>query len=599
VDGIAVMDGEAAGTKFSGFTIRNLIRPIGGGVLEYNPDDDTLFYIPGVSAFAAGEYDFRDPTNPATARGQGTISGSAAIPSMMVQFSTKTGVFEKGETVTGSVSGATAHVIFVSKIFSLVVVNTVTGIFSTADMVAGGTSGAQGDLYAIRGGNINFARVSTLTSVSGTINGFNDEGKRASLITRKDLFATAITAKRRITMEDVTIQRFSGDALLISSSVDGGGGNANCSRIYRVRITENGGNGIRIVGGDSNQHTILDCTYVINHGYSLVDRSFLGIQMYNCHSSLNIMGHYNTGDYIGRKTVLIGNYTEGGYIVAPYQGQESSVDGGTTIIGGVRGSPVVSGLSRQATDIDTNIFRNQFIESVNGVTNFKSAGGTTLSYPLSLELAGNSGTGRGVGIRAKGPHTSGSTGPTSAEAIGVSYEYGNMRWINNGAGGISQQFGIRRNLANGNLTITITDLSGGAGAVLLADVLGGVVTRITVPVPGYNYTLNTTLSCNTPAGGSAAVLTPVVEDGRLKSVIINDGGHGYADTDINYLFEMTTSSAGAIRPVTNSVGSLGDSTHLFTRVYTNDMVIKTNTGVLKKVVVNDDNTFTISTLVLS
>ncbi len=75
----------------------------------------------------------------------GRKTASATELQTLMTYSSLIGVFTIGETVTGSISGATGVVVFKTGTASLRV-NAVTGVFDAADSLTGGTSGATADV---------------------------------------------------------------------------------------------------------------------------------------------------------------------------------------------------------------------------------------------------------------------------------------------------------------------------------------------------------------------------------------------------------------------------------------------------------------------
>lgn len=78
----------------------------------------------------------------------GRKTASATDLQTLMTYSSLVGVFAIGETISGSISGATGVVVFKTGTASLRV-NAVTGTFGATDVITGGTSGATADVDVV------------------------------------------------------------------------------------------------------------------------------------------------------------------------------------------------------------------------------------------------------------------------------------------------------------------------------------------------------------------------------------------------------------------------------------------------------------------
>ena len=192
------------------------------------------------------------------------------------------------------------------------------------------------------------------------------------------------------------------------------------------------------------------------------------------------------------------------------------------------GTPV-SGLTTNTeyylTKIDDNSFRLSQLGSSSQEKDFfyktkqyieltdSGSGLHIFNYPeISVEVVGNVGISsvNGVDFKAKvSPKFTGSINSVHLESKGYNY-------------GSSQTFNYQRQPS--------FNLSVGSEAVLVPIVANGSISKVIVNNGGSNYISPPELVVEGDGLGSGASLTPIIENGRISSVYVVSGGSGYEQT---------------------------------------------------------------------
>lgn len=123
-----------------------------------------------------------------------------------------------------------------------------------------------------------------------------------------------ILARSRCLIENVIVSGFGGHGILIRASGGSGGateGNANNWQVNTVRLSGNGGSGLRVEGADANAGLGSAIDASLNKGWGIDDASFLGNTYVACHCEGNGAGAYRSSGRNARSQ-LLGCYSESG-----------------------------------------------------------------------------------------------------------------------------------------------------------------------------------------------------------------------------------------------------------------------------------------------
>lgn len=94
-------------------------------------------------------------------------------------------------------------------------------------------------------------------------------------------------------------------------------------------------------------------------------------------------------------------------------------------------------------------------------------------------------------------------------------------------------------------SILVSDTAGKCptGATALADVVSGVITKVTVMTSGANYTVAPDVAFSGSTGTDAAA-TAYITDGSVTSIVVTAGGSGYTNSVVTTLVPAEPASAG-------------------------------------------------------
>jgi hypothetical protein len=591
VNGFVFNNINSAGSILRGFTIQSTL-PEFGRILEYNSTTGTMLYLAPYSVITAGKtFEFKDVYHPEKVKGTAVISTVGANNiNYSITYYSKTGTFAIGDTVKGTTSGAKAVVRFVSKLYNALAVGTVSGTFTFGETITGTASGATAKFYQKPTPNsFSYARVATINNVTGSLDAAQTDtssttdpsivgadttqfavtgnidslgitGKRQNIFIEAGKYNVGILVNRRITLEDMTITAFGGNGIYVSNLTSAGSTNANLCRFNRVRSSLNAANGIEVEGGDANAVTITNSTFVADGGFGICDLSFLGIAVSNPHSSSCLVGAYTSANYVNRKSNWSGIiYSEGGYVLKPWQMEENNIGGSSGAIGGVWGQDNVT--PKKSTGKNSGYwFDEEHLQNNNLYTDnsnirnpaivFKGQG--TQSVPAILEQGGNGGGGRGPTLGYRIPAGGGYNG---VDPMPASLYMGGIQGTTVGASNYALDFWERRNVPP---AITITSATG-TGAILQADILNGKIIKVNVLASGKSYPINsTTLSI---ANAPGTTLVPIIGDSSFLDVLIQgDSLTTNPDNDIYSVWKLRND--GAFYPtVAGGYGSIGTSTN--------------------------------------
>lgn len=140
--------------------------------------------------------------------------------------------------------------------------------------------------------------------------------------------------RARATVQDCQIDGFGEDGVRIVADVRSSDpfrkGNANNWCLETVLVTNCGGHGLYLDGGDVNVGRAMGLSVTSNGGWGVYDSGFLGNTYIGCHASNNALGPYKT-DNRNARHVFVGCYSEGN--------QTPSVFSHTTLLlGGLHGA---------------------------------------------------------------------------------------------------------------------------------------------------------------------------------------------------------------------------------------------------------------------
>lgn len=243
----------------------------------------------------------------------------------------------------------------------------------------------------------------------------------------------------RASVDRCTFAGWTKNGFGVIATAGGGGaleGNANGWNAYRIRCTQNGGDGIYVSGADANAGSCVrpDCSG--NGGWGISDQSFLGNTYVAGHVAANTGGAYNTTGASARNA-LIGCYSEGGQ-------PASSLVFPTVVIGGLHGAGFTGGTTAQMM-LDGYQTATNFYQS----NNFNSATERQLRFSASSSL-----------VQIWDPNESGGNFPFRLQAkTGGSY----WDWANNGSR-LWELTNSQATVANGYPREVATRM-GGAGGV--------------------------------------------------------------------------------------------------------------------------------------
>ncbi len=94
-------------------------------------------------------------------------------------------------------------------------------------------------------------------------------------------------------------------------------------------------------------------------------------------------------------------------------------------------------------------------------------------------------------------------------------------------------------------------LSSGTDAQLIPIINNGKIAEVLINNPGKDYNSSPNLDILTNSGGVGAVLTPIVENGQIKSIKIIESGGGY-DPNNTFITVSSAGNGGELKPVLKS-----------------------------------------------
>ncbi|HBD11004.1 MAG TPA: hypothetical protein DCZ13_02585 [Porticoccaceae bacterium] len=578
INGFELTDNAAASSSISGFTLKaDQARAVGGRIIEYAPSAGVLLFGAGVSSRVAGDvFEVRAARTLDTVRAEFTLGvdeESRTGITYAIPLHDVSGTFQVDEIVTGGTSGETGRVFFISEEYNALVVDQCTGVFDDDETITGGTSGATA-IAGPHGGSLTpeLSRAS-ITLDSGTIGEVVDSsGFSQEVFVKKGTFGHGILATRRFYGDHLAFEAWGGDGCLIATT-DGYTGNANLCRLYGFRSTNCGGNGLRLIGGDSNAGSFKAGTFVACFGFPIVDRSFLGNTFDSCHTNGCLLGGYNCQGTAGaRSSVWINMYAElGRGITAPWPIQRSTICGGSVWIGGVTGLPVVRERDDSTGDGGTYILdgdiAHEFDSIRNGIRSIlpKNSGNPTVGFYARGDVAGE----RAVVLEYGG---------TLAGSDGELYKLGMSPYARKAFGDTagSGRYTYEATRLRGRVSYSLASISGtgsGASASVVTDG-SGVVTEINVMTEGAGYDETTTV---TVPGGTGGVFTPVVQGGRITRIIVENGGSGYTGADYVEIYRAETlSNDPALVSGADNARKLGKAAARWSTVYAGTGTINTS-----------------------
>lgn len=535
--GIRTSNGNSGGSCFEGFRLTTTQPARGGVIVDYNPTS-------GLAAIRAADLapgvvyrctEFRSASSGQRATftlGPGNPYGSPDGDTFCVSGNPSS--FILGETITGDGAGGgpvgtTATVAYISEKFNAILISNRTGgDFEPGDHVTGGTSGYTATLLTEeRQSGLDVYPVTILT---GTIGADWDDGNMREIFGVDEYYSSGIILNQRAYVRNVKVQGFTRHGIVVVGAGDGYGGNANLSEVANCEIANNMGSGLMLVGSDANVVSVRDNTFVNNAGAPIVDRSFLGCNILGSnHASANFCGGFNCTSNSVRHSIFMGIYTEGGYENGAFwPAQESRMEGDAMAFGGTHGLTMEAGGNNGGFFLSADSILSNWV-------NRKAGTSTTIFHDGERGLYG------APVVRYESGGDEGSTG-----TVGVEYWYPwAVRSFGRPYDGIAQLGAkVRVNDREGGPDFQIytrgpkgtrLSASGSPGTDFLASIttddVTGAITGIEVLAWGKDYpSVGTTINITNPGSGTGAVLYPVIKQGHIVDVFIENPGSGYTRT---------------------------------------------------------------------
>jgi hypothetical protein len=504
----------------------------------------------------------------------------------------KTGTaFVAGDLVYGTTSGTTGHVWFKSERFNLLILDGVIGqddddtdtvttqAFQIGETVqtAGGAKTAVVSRSRTTSRNFRKAVVSA-KSYTGTVDlgGKDTETERVNQgICRSNHFGHAFLLNRRAYLEDCVAFGWSGDGILISSSSAEGGtaGNANLTRIHRFKSSYCM-NGARTVGTDGdNAGSFTHCTFNLSSGWHALSRSFYGEEWEVCHGANAMTGTWHSGYNSVRQSAFVNCYDEAAPDLGEYEPVQAMLSGYSHRDGGVWGNPV------ELADFTSNVGRGGSsqhadfglrtptieLDSVTHAQTHKTVGtfNTVQRYRASAE-----GGETAVWLDFLTTYASGKNGPFDKDGGAL---MGRIAFLDT-SNVPSAAVRMRAALSG---ALTLGSVGGGTGARIFAEVdSGGLVTAVNVMSEGTGYASGTTATLS----GSTATFALNIQDGRIVGAAALTAGTGGTRNDIRdaLVMEMTSTSAGVIRPGIDNFFTLGNASYRAKEIFSANATINTS-----------------------
>lgn len=222
--------------------------------------------------------------------------------------------------------------------------------------------------------------------------GTSSDGGRADWTTIRDMGLTSagqtvagvhgIHAKVRVLIDNVLVDSFSGDGILIDGTLRvSDSQTANCWSVARSRLWGNGGNGLHITGEDGNcgNAWAVDCTS--NEGYGIYDESSLGNTYLGCHFDNNHLGWMRVRNASARSSVW------GGYVESniSFPTRHTGYFRSSVAIGNVQGGAVILPDPDDGASVPPAVFSRQ----IEGAHFYQGSDGQEVyPFPFADELLG-------------------------------------------------------------------------------------------------------------------------------------------------------------------------------------------------------------------
>lgn len=514
VPGIRVFDADAGESIFEDFALKTTAtgrRFRGGTIYEYNAADGLLGMNDGVNSIQNKWFELRNAASPGyTSEGRFQTGTGAPFgtTTRCVLINGNPSSFTPGEQLTvirGGVPVAVATITFCSTKMVALMTTTPSQSFVFNETITGSVSGATAaflQIHSIAG----FHTVQVLAA-----EGIFDSGSYLTdptlrqIYTEEGTFAHGIEFNQVCYATRVEVSGFGGDGFKVVSGADGRSGNSNRSWLNRCTANSNGGNGYTLAGSDGNVCTVVECNAVNNGGWGFNDRAFLGSTFIACHAALNLTGGYKSD----RNTTIIGIYVEGANSTYPHLYPENRVGGDTVSFNGQSGVPTTTAVGSGARMTGKLIKHAHFNGEIDGTL--------TLGY----NGAGSVG-GRPSLVVQDGPIEFGGASISASDAGGVfrtvyrpyfRFHNEDGTWFRNGS-----TFLLSATGGNGKFWATYT-----------VNETTGAIDSVNILSQGSSYDpLTSAITISGSETGSGAVLKPIVGPKKgIQDVIIINGGSGY------------------------------------------------------------------------
>lgn len=451
-------------------------------ILDYNPNDKQ-FISYGGNAISVGTavHSQDDRLVPFFT---GTIATHRDIPTIPVVPNKYVVGLSIGDTVTGATSGATAKIAHIGHKVLVYVLSDVVGTFQANETVT-----SELGSFVIRS---TFSgrkyKLSTLSATSGSL-------AVGDILADASMYGTGVIFRTRAEVKNCNVLSFPNFG--ISITTDGtAGGNANCSILSNIHITNIGKHGLLTLGGDSNAGNFTALNVTGCTGYGIKDASFLGNHYFGCHASENTLGHYFSAIY-NNYSVFLGVYSEGGAQTQPFIYPTSRFGRNTTVIGGDHGAGIFPAYENvRPTYLNGDKFN---------LLNAMYATNTTTSGKL---------TEGGVSFRA-----------SQAVQDTISLVAASQLKVGEGSG-----IGFYLGAGGDRFDANNTDSVRGGNVRVAWDTASRA--RLEVNLLKSNATSSSFLQITSSPSGNSVSAFPVVEGGQIVRLIFGSYGSGYTESPV-------------------------------------------------------------------
>ncbi len=479
---------QADGSRFEGigFGQKGYVKT-SCTVCDYNTDDNIVLFIGDIipNYTAAQEmvaYDERRDN----VTFSGTLSNKRSLSHLLYLDLPVTGA-ALGATVTGSTSGATGTLGYISQTLPVYIISGVTGTFTIGEQVSIG-SGSAKLLYSKSRPFI----IADLTTTSGVL-------KPKDILFKPSDYGSAIVLRARAAIRDCSVLGFAFNGLQMATDATAVG-NVNTTSVDNLTVRTVGHHGVFVIGGDSNACKFTGLNINNVGGYGVYDRSFLGNHYFSCHTSMTPCGAYFSSDY-NNFSLFAGCYSEAGAVMYPLPTSISQFGRETTIIGGDHGGEIdfkrgYIGSSLIGSDINFGkaLFQTQGKEATGQNKDslaVMSSGINTISLSNRYATVGQGAT-FGVGIGTYLSYGSQVHRPDLTHQVNSGGIY--SQWYAR-AGGATREGSVIKiktlpaKTANGGiLFLAQSPASGGRVGILRANVIEGNLVSIDILDSGDKYT---------------------------------------------------------------------------------------------------------------